>query len=617
MYDILIRNGLVVDGTGVAPRVADVAIQDGRIAAVAQALEGEAAEIIDAAGKIVTPGFIDVHTHYDGQVTWDEAMLPSSAHGVTTIIIGSCGIGFAPVRAGSEEWLIRLTEGVEDIPGSALSVGIPWGWTSFPDYLDMLGKRRYALNVAAHVPHSAVRAYVLGDRAARDEPATSSELEEMRAIVGESIRAGAIGVSTSRVSMHRGSDGGVVPGTRAPEEELLALGEAMRDAGGGVFQIIPSGVVGGVEGEEGENSLAGHDAQRDEHRLSVEIERMRRIHRKTGQPITFTFAESRTLGQDEYWRARSLIDEAITQGEKIFPQYSPRPVGMVTSLGSYHAFTARPSYKALAALPVEERARRMAQPHVKAAILGEMDDEDSSSSDPMQHVHKTFQKRMIDTYDLGGNPDFEPLPSESIVERARRDGRDPFDLLYDLLIQNDGRHVLNIFATNYLDGDLEKLSPLLKNESYLLGLGDAGAHVSFICDAGFPSFVLAHWGKTRTRGKTLPIEMLVRRMTSDAARVYRLDDRGVVAPGLRADLNVIDLDRLRLFPPHLAHDLPLGAQRFLQNAEGYEATIVNGVITRRKDQDTGARPGRLLRGRPAAALSSDEKRGATSTPVDA
>ena len=593
-FDIIIKGASILDGSGGPPYTADTAIRNGVIVAIEPLLEDDAIEIIDAKGKILTPGFIDVHTHYDGQVTWDEAMLPSAAHGITTVLIGCCGIGFAPVRKNAEDWLVKLTEGVEDIPGSALSVGIPWGWESFPEYLDALAKREYALNIAAHVPHSAVRAYVMGQRAESDPPATDEELERICAIVHDAIAAGAFGVGTSRVSMHRGSDGSIVPGTRAPEAELIAIAHAMREAGGGLLQIIPSGVVGGVEGEEGEQSLAGFENRRDAFKLTDEIERMRRIYRETGQPITFTFAESRTLGREQFDAARRLIIEAAESGEQIFPQYSPRQVGTVSNLESYHAFTARPTYRLLAHLPLEERVRRMADPEVKAAILSEQDI-DPGTENPMHHIHTTFQRRLEDMFDLGPDLDFEPLPSQSIANRAMAEGRDPLDLLYDLLISDNGHKILFRFATNYVNGNLDTVADMIEDPKYLLGLGDAGAHVCFICDAGYPTFVLSHWGKTRSRGRRIPLELLVRRMTSDPAKIYALRDRGLVQVGMRADLNLINLPSLRLKPMHLATDLPLNASRFLQEAEGFELTMVDGVITRRNDTDTGARPGRLLR----------------------
>lgn len=604
-YDILLKNGTIVDGTGIAPFVGDVAVKDGRIAAIGPDLGNEAAEVVDATGKYVTPGFVDPHTHYDGQVTWDRDMMPSSSHGVTTIVIGSCGIGFAPVRKGTEDWLIRLTEGVEDIPGTALSVGVPWGWESFPDYLNALDANEYTVDVAAHVPHSAVRAYVLGKRAETDEPATEAELAEMAGIVSESIAAGAVGFATSRVTMHRGSDGGVLPGTTAAEEELLVLTEAMRDAGGGVLQIIPSGITGGTEGQEGEQTLAGLSHLRDKHTLTAEIEMMRRLHRATGQPITFTFAESVSLGDAEYEKARALIADIAGKGERIHPQFSPRSVGGLVSLDGYHLFSARPSYMAIEHLPLAERARKMADPAVKAAILSE-EDIDPGVDDPFKHLYKTLQRGMSAIYSLE-TLDYEPELSESMAAIGEREGRDPLEVCYDKLIANDGKNTLIWMSTGYTDGDLRKKEQCLQDPHYLMGLGDGGAHVQFICDASFPTFLLTHWGRDRKRGATYPIEMLVRRITRDPAELYGLSDRGVLAPGKRADINVIDYDRLDIGRPEMAYDLPANAKRFIQAGTGYDLTMVNGVITRRNDKPTGTFPGRLVRrGKEMQAASAGE-----------
>lgn len=599
MYDLLIRNGLVVDGTGAPGIHADVAILDGRIAAIGPALAGEAEEVVDATGRLVTPGFIDPHTHYDGQLTWDRDVLPSSAHGVTTIIIGSCGIGFAPVRPGTEDWLITLTEGVEDIPGSALHVGIPWGWQSFPDYLDTLERRSYTVDVAAHVPHSAVRAYVLGQRAERDEPATEADLAEIAAIVGEGIRAGAVGVATSRVSIHRGADGGILPGTTAAERELAVMTEAMRDAGGGVLQLIPSGIVGGVAGEEGEGSLAGIGHLRDQYRLTAEIEMMRRLHRSTGQPVTFTFVESPALGEAEYAKARRLIAEAGAAGERLHPQYSPRAVGGMIALDAYHPFMTRPTYTALADLPVAERARRLGDPAVKAAILAEAD-VPPATDNAFKHVYATFQRSLGAIFSLE-DVDYEPPASRSVEARARAEGRDPLEYCYDLLLAEEGTAVLIWFSTGYQDGDLRKKAECLADPQYLMGLGDGGAHVQFISDANFPTFLLAHWGRDRVQGPTFPVELLVRKLTKDPADLYGLSDRGVLRPGLRADLNVIDFEHLSVGRPYLVDDLPSGARRFLQDARGYVLTLVGGVATRVADRPTGQYPGRLVRRRPLAA----------------
>lgn len=603
-YDILLKNGTIVDGTGAAPFIGDIAIQDGRIAAIGPDIGAQASEIIDATGKYVTPGFVDPHTHYDGQITWDRDLMPTAGHGVTTIVIGSCGIGFAPVRKGTEDWLITLTEGVEDIPGTALNVGIPWGWQSFPDYLDAIGRNSYTLDIAAHVPHSAVRAYVLGKRAETDAPATDADLAEMADIVSESIAAGAVGFATSRVTMHRGSDGGVLPGTNAAEEELLVLAQAMRDAGGGVLQIIPSGISGGAEGDEGEQLMAGIGHLRDKYSLSTEIQMMRRLHRATGQPVTFTFAEGVALGDAEYEKARGVIADSKAAGERVHPQFSPRPVGGLISLDSYHPFTARPSYVAIADLPAAQRAEKMADPAVKAAILSESDI-DPGTDDPFKHINETLQRFMNAIYSLD-SLDYEPDLSQSMTAIAAAQGRDPLDVCYDRLIADEGRAILIWFSTGYVDGDLRKKEQCLTDPHYLMGLGDGGAHVQFICDASFPTFLLTHWGRDRKAGQTYPIEMLVRKISKDPADLYGLADRGTLAPGKRADINVIDYDRLAIGRPELVQDLPADAKRFIQGATGYVVTMVNGVVTRRNDQATGEYPGKLVRRKHSDAANDRE-----------
>ncbi|PBC51958.1 amidohydrolase [Rhodococcus sp. ACS1] len=592
MFDLLIANGRIADGSGEPAVVGDVAITDGKIVAIEPTIDGDAREVIDATGKLVIPGFIDVHTHYDGQLTWDTELLPSSGHGVTTVITGNCGIGFAPVREGTEDWLVALTEGVEDIPGSALHDGITWGWETFPEYLDILAEREFAVDVATQVPHSAVRAYVLGNRADKDEPATDDEVAEIARIVGEGISAGAVGVGTSRVAAHRGSGGETLPGTRAPEEELLAMARAMRDAGGGVFQLVPSGVAGGVEGQPGEQYRAGLGT-RDATTLSSEIEMMRRLYRETGQPITFTFAENLTLGAEEFTKARAIIADAGRSGERIHPQIAPRAIGGLISLATYHPFVGRPSYVEVADLPLAERRRRMAQPSVKARILAE-EDLPVDSGDPRKHTHLTFQRNLANIYSLA-DLDYEPDPSRSMAGRGEAEGRDPLDVLYDLLIADEGRAILIWFATGFVHGNLNRIGEFLSDPQYVMGLGDGGAHVAFICDASFPTFLLSHWGHRRRRGPRFAIESLVRRLTKDPAELYGFDDRGSLAVGKRADLNVIDVEKLSLTLPRLVADLPSGAERFIQEARGYAATVVAGVVTRRDDRDTGARPGRLYR----------------------
>lgn len=594
MFDTLIKNGLVVDGTGQPASIMDVAVEAGRIVAVAPNIDQAASQTINATGKIVTPGFIDPHTHYDGQVTWDDQLLPSSAHGVTTVVLGCCGIGFAPVRPGTEDWLVRLMEGVEDIPGTALHAGVSWGWESFPEYLDVLDRREFTMDIATQVPHSAVRAYVLGRRAELDEPATDAELKQIQKIVREGIEAGAVGVGTSRLTLHRSSVGENLPGTKACEEELLAIAEAVRDGGGGVFQMVPSGLVGGVENEAGESTLAGLNF-RDAYTMSAEVKMMRRLHKQTGLPFTFTFGESPALGKQEFLKVIDEVSDITKSGEKIFAQFAPRGAGGLISLDSYHPFMARTGYRAIAHLPVAERAVEMARPEVKAAILSDSDI-DPDSDNPMLYFHKTLQQNLVDIYSLD-TVDYEPDPASSVEAMAVAAGRDPLDYCYDMLIDDAGKSVMIWMASSYVDGNLHRLADFLDDDQYLLGLGDGGAHVQFICDASSPTFLLTHWGRDRKIGRQFPIEHLVKKMTKDPADLYGLNDRGLIVKGRRGDINIIDFDQLSLGRPRLAFDLPAGARRFHQDTKGYCMTMVNGVVVRRDDEDTGARPGRLVRRR--------------------
>jgi N-acyl-D-aspartate/D-glutamate deacylase len=495
------------------------------------------------------------------------------------------------VRKGQEDWLVRLMEGVEDIPGTALHVGLPWTWETYPDYLDTLGAREYALDVACQIPHSAVRAYVLQARAETDEPATHEELEEIKAIVRQGLEAGAIGVGTSRVVMHRGSDGSLVPGTYAAEDEMIAIADAMAEVGGGVFQIIPSGIGGDVEGGAGHNK---HGERKDRWTLSEELQLMRRLHRRTGGVIAFTYSENPGLGRAEFDKGWAIIEEIKAAGEAVYPQFTPRSVGALSSLEAYHAFQARPTYQALAHLPLAERVARLRDPAVKAAILAEPDII-ADQTDAQQTYPIRLRGALGEVYPLRDGAHCEPDPSESVLATAQAAGRDPLEYLYDLYLEGDGRAVLSWFLTNYFDGDLRLTERVLGDEHYLMGLGDAGAHVRTICDASFPTFMILHWARNRSRGPRLPIEVLVRKITGLPAERYGFADRGRIEAGLRADINVIDLERLSLGVPYLANDLPSDAQRFLQSAQGYVRTIVNGVTTRRNDVDTGSRPGRLYR----------------------
>jgi N-acyl-D-amino-acid deacylase len=572
MFDLKITGGTVVDGTGGPRYPADVAVKDGKIVAIGPALEGEAAESIDATGQIVTPGFVDIHTHYDGQATWDEILEPSSGHGVTTIVTGNCGVGFAPVRPGSEAWLIQLMEGVEDIPGTALAEGMSWDWETFPQYLDVLDRRRFAIDVGAQVAHGAVRAYVMGERGARNEPATPSDITDMAEIVREAIAAGAFGFSTSRTLGHRAMDGEPVPGTFAAEDELFGLGRAVRDGGGGVFELAPAGAAG-------EDIIAPHK----------EVEWMKRLAAETGIPVSFALLQ--VDAAPSLWR--EIMDEsldAFNQGARVIPQVAARPFGILIGFGTNHPFAKRPTYLRLAAaLPPEELAHALTDPDNRAAILAE---EDGAGARGLGSMVPHALDRV---YVLGEPPDYEPTTERSVAEIARVTGQDPMAVLYDRMCDRDGRGLLMLPFFSYSDGNHDAIREMLTHPAGVAGLGDGGAHCGVICDASMPTYLLTHWARDRTRGPRLDLEWVVRKQTSDTAELYGFTDRGTIALSKRADLNVIDFDRLQLDQPEVVYDLPAGGRRLIQHATGYTATIVNGKITRRDGRDTGARPGRLVR----------------------
>jgi N-acyl-D-aspartate/D-glutamate deacylase len=579
MYDVKITNGTIVDGAGAPRFVGDVAMKDGVVVEVSQApLDGEAAETLDATGLLVTPGFVDIHTHYDGQATWDPLLEPSSGHGVTTVVAGNCGVGFAPVRPGDEGWLISLMEGVEDIPGTALHEGIDWSWETFPEYLDALDARSFGIDVGVQVSHGAVRAYAMGERGAGNEPATSDDIAAMVPIVQEAIEAGALGFSTSRTLGHRAMDGRPVPGTFAAEDELFALGRAMKRGGGGVFELAPLGA-------SGEDLLAPEREMAWMVKLSDEV----------GLPVSFTLLQIDAA--PDAWRA--LMDESLRAydaGARVVPQVAARPFGMLLGFPTRHGFTGRPTYRALAArLSPEELLAELAKPEVRAQILAESDVE----PDPTVLFDGFFQmvQGSLDRlYALGDPPVYEPTPETTVAAMAEAAGVEPLEMLYDVMLEHDGQHLLMLPFFNYAERNHDAIREMLLHPGGVSGLSDGGAHCGLICDASIPTFMLTHWARDRVRGDTLPLEYLVKKQTSDTAALYGLGDRGVLAPGKKADVNVIDFDRLTLRMPRLARDLPAGGGRLLQEADGYVATLVSGEITRRHGVDTGARPGRLIRG---------------------
>ena len=574
MFDLKIINGTIVDGTGSPSFVGDIAIKDGVIVEIGSAVGGDARETIDATGLIVSPGFVDIHTHYDGQATWDPVLDPSASHGVTTVVVGNCGVGFAPVRPGKEEWLVELMEGVEDIPGTALHEGIEWSWETFPQYLDALAAREYSMDLAAFLPHAPLRVYVMGDRGALDVEPTENEISEMASHVRASIEAGAIGVSTSRSLNHRTLDGELVPGTFANSTELVALAQAMVDAGGGLFEAVPTGETG-----------------EDYETILNEIALLAEVSKRTGAPVTFLMIQS--MGAPDLWKEQlSAVAKANAEGAQLVPQVAGRPGGMLIGVATYHGLMRRPTFRRLESeLSYEALLSELQKPEVKAAILAEEnlpEDPNRQYESIADNMAYMFERLFV----LGDPPDYEPTRDRSIAGIAEASGKDTWEVLYDSIA--GGALLLGAF-TNYANGSQDHLAVMLENPDTVLGLSDGGAHVRFICDASLPTYMLTHWTRDRTRGDRLSLESIVRKQTALTAEVVGLTDRGTLEVGKKADVNVIDLDHLALRPPHPAEDLPAGGRRILQNASGYVATIVSGVVTRRDDSDTGARPGRLVR----------------------
>ncbi len=570
MHDVVVRGGTVVDGTGRAPYVADVTVDEGRISGVTTSGRPAARQVLDADGLVVTPGFVDVHTHYDGQVTWDPLLTPSCWHGVTTVVMGNCGVGFAPVRPGSEQWLIQLMEGVEDIPGTALAEGICWGWEGFPEYLDVLAGMPRAVDVATQVPHGAVRAYVMGERGARNEPATAEDIRGMAAIVKEGIEAGALGFSTSRTIVHRAVDGEPVPGTFAAEDELFGIGRVLGELRTGLFELAPAGVMG--------EDLAAPER---------EVDWMRRLSAAIGRPVSFALAQH-NLAPEQWRDILRLAHEANDDGADLRAQVAGRPLNMLVGFQTFHPFKDRPTYRRLSGLPLPERVAQLRRPEIRGAILSETSPPDRMA----EYVNASLDR----IYPMGEPPNYEPTADMSVAAIARREGRSPEEVLYDVMLRHDGRELLMFALLGYSHGSLDDMREMILHPNAALGLSDGGAHCGVICDASIPTFMLSHWARDRDRGERLPLELVVSKMTRETARLYGLGDRGVIAPGFRADLNLVDLDALHLKLPELVFDLPGGARRLIQRADGYEATVVAGEVTFHKGEDTGARPGALVRG---------------------
>ena len=583
MLDLIVRGGGVVDGTGAAPRTADVAIKDGRIVDVGR-VSAPAREVIDADGALVTPGFIDLHTHYDGQFLWDDQMDPSFSHGVTTAIAGNCGVGFAPVAQHRRE-LLELMEGVEDIPGIVLDEGLDWSWRSFPEYLDKLAGRRYAMDVATHITHAPLRVFVMGERALRHEAATGEDIAAMCELVREAMAAGAVGFSNGQHTGHVSSRGLKVPGTFAQDEELLAIAKAMGEGGRGVVQHIPDiGNATDPEGSSDENRLRAH-------RL------MESMARASGRPVTYTLVQ-RNFDPEGMQMMLGESDRAWGEGLRLYPQVSPRGIGAIYMLDGYHIFMRKNAYREIAHLPRRERAMAMRDPARRAAILRQENVDGEYAQNPAVMRMLNAQPAYLPGAFVPTSPlDCEPGPEWRVAVLAQAAGKTVEEFVYDLYAAGDGDNYVVVYPGNYALGNLDHVAALFDKPNAVMGLGDGGAHMRVMCDASMPTFVVAFMTRDRTRGERLPLEQVVRKLSKDAADLYDLDDRGTLEVGKRADLNVIDYDRLNLKAPSMVYDLPSGAGRLLQGSQGYLATLVAGVATRRNDADTGARPGRLIRTR--------------------
>jgi N-acyl-D-aspartate/D-glutamate deacylase len=572
MHDLIIQGGTVVDGTGAPARTADITVSDGRITGVGDHRGEDAARTVDAEGLLVTPGWVDIHTHYDGQATWDEVLAPSSWHGVTTLVTGNCGVGFAPARPDRHDWLIGLMEGVEDIPGTALSEGMTWDWETFPQYLDALDKRRWTVDVGTQIAHGAVRSYVMGERGARNEPATHEDIAAMKQVVKEAIVAGALGFSTSRTIAHRAIDGEPVPGTYAAEDELFGIGAALGELGTGIFELAPAGAAG-------EDVLAP----------KLEVDWMRRLSAAIQRPVTFAMVQ--VDAAPNLWR--ELLDESLraeADGADLWPQVAGRGFGLLSGhFTTYCLLDQIPAYQELKAkdLSPDDLVAALRTPEVRADI---------ESWEPDAETAERMEQAFTTTYTLGSPPEYEPGPERSLAGIAAATGHSAVSVAYDAMLEDDGRGLLYVPILNYSDGNLHAAREMLLHPRAAAGLGDGGAHCGVICDASQPTFMLTHWTRDRDRGERLPLEWMVKKQTHDTARLYGLTDRGTIEVGALADLNLIDYDRLQLTNPRVVADLPAGGKRLLQGAVGYVETIKSGVTTFAEGVETGARPGTLVRG---------------------
>lgn len=571
MHDLVIRRGTVVAGTGGAPIVADVLVQEGVIAAVERDIVAPGAESLDAEGLLVTPGFVDVHTHYDGQVTWENSLGPSSGHGVTTVVMGNCGVGFAPCRSRSRDDLIRLMEGIEDIPEVVMTTGIPWEWETFPDYLNFLDQRCYDADIATQLPHAALRVFVMGERGMNREVATDDDMTQMRDLAAQAVEAGALGFSTSQSVNHKTKSGQPTPSFEAAEHELHMIASGLAKANRGVLQVI--------------SDFPTVDVVPQRVRFLVELSR------RSGRPLSFTLAQFHSAPHS-WARVLPLIEAARTDGVAITGQVFPRTMGMVMSLDTTrNPFSASQTYGEIAGLPLEQRVATMRRPDVRERILDEA----------RRAAVQEKQRRFDMVFPLRDAADYEPAPDQSVAALATAHGVAPDELAFDLMLADGGRGLLNAAFANIIDGNLDSSLAMMTSDATIIGLGDGGAHYGLICDSGYPSFMLSYWGRDRTRGPRLPLPYIVKSLAYDTAAAVGLRDRGLLKPGYKADLNLIDFDRLRLDMPVISRDLPSGGKRLTQSVSGIRSTIVSGVETQHDGEPTGLVPGRLVRGAHTAA----------------
>jgi N-acyl-D-aspartate/D-glutamate deacylase len=569
MHDIVIRGGTIVDGTGAVPFTGDVAVRGNQIVEVGMVTERGRREI-DADGLLVTPGFVDIHTHYDGQAIWDSELAPSSRHGVTTTLFGNCGVGFAPVRPSEIAYLMDLMEGVEDIPGSVLAEGVDFSWESFPEYLDVLASKAYSIDIGTFVPHSPLRLYVMGPRGSDHEArATPEQVAEMGKVAAEAMRAGAFGFSTSRTQAHRSLDGRYVPSLTAPRDELLGITGALGALGRGVVQVVSDITDPRLVDTE------------EEFRL------LRSVSQTSGMPLTLGLIQ--LYQEPEVWRTiLDRMNEAVDAGINMSAQVAPRAIGILCGFeASTNPFASKASYRSIAGLPLAERVRELSRPERRTAILAE----ELGNHRFTRMVHDSMDR----IFELGSVPDYEPDPKSSIAARAGQLNISPHELAYDIMLQNGGRELLFFAMNNYVSGNLDDVGEMLRHPRTIIGLSDGGAHVGVLCDASFPTYLISHWSRDRVRGERLPVETCVKMLTRETASLVGLADRGVVRPGLRADLNVIDFERLGALKPTMVYDLPAGGRRLIQEAVGYRHTLCGGVETFTDGAPTGARPGRLVR----------------------